>query len=49
MPPHQVEPRRPSPGNDKDPSGKGRRMTFRLLLAIIGLLAVMATNLLGRL
>ncbi len=49
MQPHQMEPRRPGPGNDNDPKGKGRQMTFWLLLAIIGLLAAITVNLLGRL
>lgn len=49
MQPHDMEPRRPSPGDDRDPSGKGRQMTFWLLMAIIGLLAAITVNLLGRL
>jgi hypothetical protein len=44
-----MEPRRPDPGNDNDPGGKGRQMTFWLLMAIVGLLAAITVNLLGRL
>ncbi len=49
MQPHSMEPRRPDPGNDNDPGGKGRQMTFWLLMAIVGLLAAITVNLLGRL
>jgi hypothetical protein len=49
MPPHSMEPPRPDSGNDNDPKGKGRQMTFWLLMGIIGLLAAITVNLLGRL
>jgi hypothetical protein len=48
MQPHNVENPRPSPGDD-NPNGKGRQMTFWLLMGIIGLLAAITVNLLGRL
>ena len=47
MQPHNMEPRRPGLGND--PNGKGRQMTFYLLMAVVGLLAAITVNLLGRL
>lgn len=49
MQPHDMEPPRPDPGNDNDPTSKGRQMTFWLLIAIVGLLAAIVVNLLGRL
>jgi hypothetical protein len=49
MQPHDMEPRRQGPGNQNDPKGKGRQMTFWLLMGIIGLLAAISVNLLGRL
>lgn len=49
MQPHDMEPRRPGPGNDNDPERRGRRVTFWLLFVIVGLLAAITVNLLGRL
>ena len=49
MQPHNVENSRAPPGDDNNPNGKGRQMTFWLLTAIIGLLAAITVNLLGRL
>ena len=48
MQPHDMEPRRPDPGNDNDPKNRGQT-TFWLLMVIIGLLAAISVNLLGRL
>jgi len=45
MQPHNVE--NPRPGNDNGP--KARSKTFWLLLVIVGLLAAISVNLLGRL
>ena len=48
MQPHDVEGLRPDPGNGKDPKRRGQT-TIWLLMVIIGLLAAIAVNLLGRL
>jgi hypothetical protein len=45
MQPHNVE--NPRPGNDNGP--KGRSKTLWLLVVIVGLLAAITVNLLGRL
>ncbi len=49
MQPHDMEPARPDPGNDNNPKGKGRLTTLWLLIVIVGLLAAISVNLLGRL
>ncbi len=49
MQPHNVENPRPDPGKDNDPKGKGWMMTFWLMIVMIGLLAAITVNLLGRL
>ena len=49
MQPHNVENTRPDPGNDNIPKGKGWRTTFWLGIVMIGLLAAITVNLLGRL
>jgi hypothetical protein len=48
MQPHNIENPRPDPGNDKDPK-RGNQMTFWLMMGIVGLLAAITVNLLGRL
>ena len=49
MQPHNMENPRPDPSNSEDPNSKGWRMTFWLMMVMIGLLAAIAVNLLGRL
>ena len=49
MQPHNVENPRPGPGNDNDPKRRGWTTTFWLMMVMIGLLAAIAVNLLGRL
>ena len=49
MQPHDVEGLRPNPGNDNKDPRRGRHVTFWLLIAIVGLLAAITVNLLGRL